>query len=527
MELIQTCLTVANCSDLFCLNCGEENTKLHSKADPIRSSTMLKPTVMAFDKPHTHSHLGAISSYFFAVLAPAIVSMAISPSVLLNIVFANLICLLITILVGMHLRTRSFQDPLIGIFIACISSMALICYESSVTSGSAAFPYIPGGDGEGYFHDALFIGQDFEGNLPKVSTNYSGYQVILAILFSVFGESLIVGMCFNYTVLVVSALLISAFASEATKDTRVGKYTLIACCISSHFIAQGTILQKDVMLIFAFSLFAFSVLKISTTGVRNSIHLATLLLSIVIVGITRLPFTVFLLVFLLFSVLFQSQTGTRGRVWQSLITVFAVGTTLAMLPMLTRFTTYEFSRESITGMALDDSRISNLIAETSKTGVVGRISGLYAGKGIEIRLLLAPLPVLVQYLLPFAFTSSLFLEDHPWYFINNQLGIVWLFVLGPTAVFALLNILRLPNLWIRTSLATGVIAYASVAFSYMGVIPRYATPSFAFVFPAVGYIWARRFTEKDLGLRYTSWMQRYWIGGILMATLYFCLRGSL
>ena len=488
---------------------------------------MLSSTVMAFDKPHSESHFGAVSSYFFAIIAPAIVCIATAPNALVCIVLANLMCLAITFLVGMHVRTRSFQDPIIGVFIACVSSMALICYESSVTSGTLAFPYIPGGDGEGYFRDALFIGQDIEWNLPQVSTNYRGYQVILALIFSVFGESLIVGLCFNYIVLVVSALLISGFSSEATNDTRVGKYTLIACCLSTHFFAQGTILQKDVLIIFAFSLFAFSVLKISTNGVRNPIHLVTLFLSIVIVGITRLPFALFFFVFLLLSVLFQAQTGTKGRLWQSAVTLFAVATTFAILPLLMRFTTNEFNSESISGMALDDSKIASLIEETSKTGVVGRISSLYAGKGIEIRVMLAPLPVIVQYLLPFAFTSSLFLEDHPWYFINNQLGIIWLFVLGPSAVFAFLDMRRLSNRWIKTSLATGVIAYALVAFSYMGVIPRYATPSLALIFPAVGYVWARRFTDKELELRYAAWMQRYWIAGILIATLYFCLRGSL
>ncbi len=48
--------------------------------------------------------------------------------------------------------------------------------------------------------------------------------------------------------------------------------------------------------------------------------------------------------------------------------------------------------------------------------------------------------------------------------------------------------------------------YIAIAFMYLGVIPRYATPSFVFLFPLVGDLWNRMRYDRKIASKYKKWM---------------------
>jgi hypothetical protein len=147
------------------------------------------------------------------------------------------------------------------------------------------------------------------------------------------------------------------------------------------------------------------------------------------------------------------------------------------------------------------------------------------GTSFLVRLFLFPIPVFIQYTLPFGFWSTHFLRDHVWYFASENLQILWLGLVGPTILLACVKARALLSPAIRGSLLGGVIIYCAIAFVYSGIIPRYATPSIALMMPAAGCLLAEARASSNLRAQLLMWLQQYALGGVGLLCVYLLLRG--
>jgi hypothetical protein len=169
-------------------------------------------------------------------------------------------------------------------------------------------------------------------------------------------------------------------------------------------------------------------------------------------------------------------------------------------PVAQNFTIYELNSEYITQEVTANTVVISRFeqGDLDISGVAGRVGNAYIRLPFPVKVALFPIPTTLQILLPFDFWSGQFLEDHFAVFLFRNMNLAWLLIVAPWFVFTLLNVKRLPSPLIRRLTWSGIAYYCAVAVIYGGLIPRYGTPTLFFIYPAIGYFWAKaRETVED------------------------------
>ncbi len=204
------------------------------------------------------SHESALAGSLFAIILPLLIAVCLTPWIIPHLLTFNTLLLLLVARLGRLLRTVVFTSRLsicklrsfLHFRFLVIPRVFLRDQLNDLTCQVATRRVI--------FYDAVLMSEDILNNFWHVSTNNRGYQTILALWFQIFGADLFSGLAsinFDNNFLLANC----SFRVETTGDVDTGKYTLVACILSPHFFSQGTILQKDIVIIFAFSLFLYSI----------------------------------------------------------------------------------------------------------------------------------------------------------------------------------------------------------------------------------------------------------------------------
>ena len=253
-----------------------------------------------------------------AVILPFIVALIFSPSISAYIIFFNIVTITtVYILLKSHnlINTRHFNYALL--YILLISIFSIISFNSSVSIGSFANPYIPGGDGEEYFQTAKHLSYlDPLRDIQFFRASYFGYQVILSLLFKIFDVNLFIGLAFNYSLLVISIILISITSYMITNNKEISRFTLLFAMLTPQLFSFGTLLLKDIILVFSLSLFTIVSIKILYKK-AGSWNIIFIILAIILVGITRFPY--------LFVLLFIFIILTNKFNFKQILTVLVLG----------------------------------------------------------------------------------------------------------------------------------------------------------------------------------------------------------
>lgn len=414
-----------------------------------------------------------------SLFLPFLVAFFIDYTISANVFFGNIVimCLSFYFLKKFNLVNPHYYSILI--FLTFVSIFALLSYNDSISIGSNSLPYVPGGDGESYFSQASYLSKGNPLDAPDLITlNYLGYQIVLAFWFKILGVNLFNGLLLNYAFLIFSLIFLSITTYLLTNNKIISYYTLLLSLFCSHFIASGILLLKDVYILFAFSLFLFSVVKYNLGG-KSPLLIFNFLFSIIIIGSLRLPF---LSVLVLILLIFASKNKIKNIL---LIGVLSLSTFIT-IPFFLSLTNRNIDEKEVTGVVLETSFVENSLTEGSKGGAVDQLIGGYTSKPVIQRVITLPIPFIIQFVTPFNFWETKFISDHIWYFVTNQLNIIWYGFIGIHIFLVILNHSHLKYFKLNKLFYLGLSLYTLMAFIYGGAVPRYAMPFILFMMPSMG-----------------------------------------
>ena len=163
-------------------------------------------------------------------------------------------------------------------------AVAVTLADSAVT-GDFSSPYLAGSDGEGYFIQAHILAQagimDYQ---QLIRSNYLGYQILLAVLFTIFSPTLLVGLLANCLMILGSIACVQRATALLTQSDRAARLAAIAFMMTTAHVFYALVLLKDPALLLAFALILLAVAKIhqdARFGARPVIY-ALLALAIII-----------------------------------------------------------------------------------------------------------------------------------------------------------------------------------------------------------------------------------------------------
>ena len=144
-------------------------------------------------------------------------------------------------LMGRQQQDRAFTIAMVA-YALLISLGAILSINDSVIGPSWHAPYLTGSDGEGYFEQAqLLVREGITNFQTAIRSNYLGYQIFLAILFSVFGTDLAVGIVANLLILLLSITCLYRATLLLTESPRAARLAALAFMLTTAnvFYALG------------------------------------------------------------------------------------------------------------------------------------------------------------------------------------------------------------------------------------------------------------------------------------------------
>lgn len=422
---------------------------------------------------------------------------------------------------GLASGSRKFLSlmALYGLVLSVGGMLSLAGWLARSTDG---VPFLGGSDGEGYYLQAVLLTErgffDFQ---DSIRSNYFGYQLYLALWFSIFGASLTVGIIANNALLVLSVLALYRATVLLSSSPRAALLACLAFMLTTAHIYHALLLLKEPALGLAFALIllaAAEALRGRAPAFRAAFYFAVAVFIIITMRGTLLLFLVVLLVFV------------GGLLLRRNFHVFAAFLTLLLLmaPQAANFTTYELDFAFVVDTVTENTVIASKFAEgeVDVGGVVGRVSEFYLGLSFIPRVLLFIVPVGLQFFIPFDFWNSAFHKGDFSMMFSRNLNLLWFMFIGIWALFSAAHFRQIGDEALRRFLLAGVFSYALIAAMYGGAIPRYAAPSLLFVYPAIGYFWDRSRMDPAIRNRALNFFKRYYMGlGIaVIVYLYFQLQ---
>ncbi len=401
-------------------------------------------------------------------------------------------------------------------FLLCLIS--IISYKQSVIIGGELSPYLSGSDGEGYFENALeLMGGDKFYQLGFLGSAYFGYQLILSFAFDIFGANLFVGLLLNNTIVLLTAILVTRITWIITRDNQTCFYSALAFILTTKFIFYSNTLLKDPFLIFGVALVSYMVTMINTRKAMMPSSYIALFSAALIFGMMRQPMLV--LIPLSFIVLGRTILKT---IWMPLIIFFMAGT--SFFALIGTFTTQIFTFEQIANIVFNNQLLSNAADDgTNIDGVVGTVSTAFGQLPIYIKMVLIPIPAILQFILPFNFWSTNFLNDHFINFFNTNANIIWYLFIGVFMIYGMLYWRRLPKNMSTRLFLLGAVAYLAHALVFGGVVPRYGSPYLVMMFPTIGYLMSCVVKKRGNYIHIKKFFQFYYMTVLIAVILFLFL----
>jgi len=236
-----------------------------------------------------------------------------------------------------------------------------------------------------------------------------------------------------------------------------------------------------------------------------------------IFGVMRQP----MLVLIPISFILLGRTSLK-IIWLPGLIFFLIGT--SFFAFISSVTNNIFSPELIVNIVTDNELLSKAADDgTNIDGIVGRVSSAYGELPIFIRMLLIFIPGTLQFVLPFNFWSTDFLNDHFINFFNTNLNVVWYMFIGVFMIYGMIFWSRLPKNMTTRLFLFGALAYLAHAFVFGGVVPRYASPYLVLMFPTVGFLMSSLVNKNGDYIHIRKFFQSYYfmvlIAGIMFIAL--------
>lgn len=408
-------------------------------------------------------------------------------------------------LLGRVQRDVAFTNLML-VYGIVLSVATIFSLHDSVVHGSWNAPEFGNSDGEGYFIQAQLLAEegilDFQ---TLIRSNYLGYQIFLGFLFSIFGASVAVGVIANNILLLLTIVCLYRAALLLTGSQRAAMLACAALMLTTANIFYSLVLLKEPALGLAFALV---LLVLTKTVIAGRVGLGGMLQLVAALAIiVTMRSTVLLFLVVLFAFVGSTLIRRRAHIFVALIALLAIS-----VPIAQNFTIFELGPERITQEVTRSTVIESRLeqGDLDVSGVAGQVGGAYIRLPFPVKIALFPIPTMLQSLLPFNFWSTRFLDEHFALLLIQNLNIIWLLFVLPWFIFAVANVRRVDRPLIGRLLLAGLAYYVIVAVIYGGLIPRYGTPAMIFVYPAIGYWWARRWSSPAVRDRSARFFVHYY-----------------
>jgi hypothetical protein len=389
--------------------------------------------------------------------------------------------------------TRGNQVSIMFSLYPILYCLFILSYNSSVTAGNELNPFMPGGDAVRYFQQgqSLIRHISFE-YLLNLKTNYVGYQLVIAVISLFPGNSFFNILSFNYIVVVLISITVIKIVRYIYRgdNTKILESVALISFFIPQLISYSILTLKDPLIVFLSLVYIVHILKVIDGNRLFSAYLITGI-SILMLSFLRIPIVFFL-------VLLTIALNTKRR-------MKSVGLLLAILLLLTlfsgyifSFTSYAFDFDYFEGKVLSNAILGNN-QSSSNSGVISAL-GNYENIPMYRKLLLLPVSLVIQFITPFHFWKMDLISHHI-YYINNQINLIWLLYTGPLFILTITNMRFIKNTRVRRLFLFGLVGYILIAFSYGGVIPRYALLFIFLMIPGVAIIYSK-YREENKILKY-------------------------
>jgi len=384
-------------------------------------------------------------------------------------------------------KLRSTRNA-ISLCAAALPLVALVVAWQSIAIGGMATPYLAGSDGEGYYVQAVDVMSDIEAGRPiGLLANYTGFQHLLAGVFLVTGPDLYTALLFNALVFVTAVAVLGRATYLLGVDPEGVFWTVVLFLLTTRFTFYAMALLKEPFLVLGVALLVYAVAAVGHSWRDRWLSTAGVVFAVAIFGTMRLPLLILLPVT-------AASLGWRG-VTQGARPLVVGAVVLALFGgVFAQMTSRELSLEAFQRTFLDNQLLENYLAVDTQAaaGVVGGVMGAYTQRSMTERVMLLPVAAAIQHVMPPDVWSTRFVTDHAVVFFGVNANIVWLLFVGMTVIYAGVFWRGIDIAVVRRLCLCGWLFTLATAFTFGGVVPRYASPYLLLIYPAAGWVMAHR-----------------------------------
>jgi hypothetical protein len=404
----------------------------------------------------------------------------------------------------------------VTVYALILAAATVVSAESSLAQGSWSLPYLMNGDGTQYFEQAHALSQQGIQNYRiLINSNYVGYQLLLAVAFTVFGPSLYVGIVANCILLLLTVATLARATVVLTGSREAGLYASVAFMLTTVSIFYAMVLLKEPALFLSFGLILLGLSYLLSDQPKNFRALVYLAVALAIIVTMRSSLLIFIPILLAFFI--DQVIKRRGY-----LVLGAVAASIALIPFAQNFTNASldaaFFTETITSNEVISARFQEGFIDL--TGITGIFSSYYLPLPFAAKVALFPFPLATQVYLPFNFWSGEFISDHPAAFFTQNMNILWFAFVFVWVLFSAIQFRNCPHPTVKRFFAAGLFYYIVIAIVYAGLIPRYGIPALIFMFPSVGYWWSTSHHDHTLRLRVRETFTLYYATFAVLIVLY-------
>lgn len=348
-------------------------------------------------------------------------------------------------------------------------------HTACVANGSDEFPWLVKGDYSSYHDLGMFLAKEglstdvlnrsSSGTIQigQQGINYIGFPFVVGFIYTFFYQGFITLVLYNFLISSLIIVTVGIAAYNIFKNIVICRQAMVFSGIIPVLSFLYMFPLKDPTIILGFSLCLLVITNWKLSG-RNIL----LILLAAIIFFSMRTF-LFLILPAFYYVLFGLSRKLIAITVMSFLLVFFIQSYASLVGNSISVDSFISSLQG--GTAYDQWSYSE-----NKSTVQAVLGNFNTWSPIK-RFFALPLLILVQYLMPINFWSF---ENNDYFYeyIAVNYNLIWLIYFGPLLIFGYMYIKRTESAFLYRLSMIGLLFYALVAFSFGGVIPRYAAPFF-------------------------------------------------
>ncbi len=443
---------------------------------------------MSLDLKHIGMYLKVGKTLIIGEIASLLILIIFSICFLPNIAF-----ILITGISAVYLSARIFYTFTrnanklgfwILLIVTLIMSAGIISNIWGYTSGSGATIDSPAliYDSNQLYNCAKDIYNNGYNNItPKV---YTGYPILISSIWSITGINIVVPLLINLLFILFSIIIggmianrLIEYKNNACDSARITSIAMLCIAMPPFFLSQGMMVMKEPSIYLGIAMAGYTISPFYTDNSSKAISLKDTIIFIIacfLITSTRLTY-IYLLIIGLIIPLILAYKSPKTLSYISLLIAISV----AFIFIGKIFSPYNISEHSdfISG----ENGIGQSYTLTNGDFYHALI-GDYMSKSIWFKILLLPISLALQYIIPFpwGFTRDI---SFGYSQIYPHFSVLWYIVGGLICYYYIFISWRKEY---RYMLAWGIwvlICYITPAFLFGGTVPRYALPFITIMAP--------------------------------------------